>query len=284
MPGTGDMGALLGLLLAKRWWILGSMILGAVLLGVVAFKMQPVYRASVVLTPANAERGADVLGFGASALGGLASGLGLGPKDSEVEEALAVLRSRQFTETFISSQNLLPRLFSKSWDAATGTWKPEVKKPPTLWSAYKYFDTKIRTIIQDKKTGLITVQIDWTDRVEAATWANELVRQLNEEMRTRAIEKAEASTHFLDKEAETTSTVEARDAISRLMEAQVKQRMLATVTHDYSFRVVDKALPADSDDPVKPRKALLIGLGGLGGLALASIFAVLPASLRNRRV
>jgi LPS O-antigen subunit length determinant protein (WzzB/FepE family) len=89
---------------------------------------------------------------------------------------------------------------------------------------------------------------------------------------------------FLEKELQSSSTVEARDAISRLIEAQVKERMLANVTPDYSFRVVDKAIPADRDDPVKPQKALLIAVGVLLGLVVGLLpvlvggvrFAVMP--------
>ncbi len=68
-----------------------------------------------------------------------------------------------------------------------------------------------------------------------------------------------------------TSTMEARDAISRLMEAQVKQRMLANVTQDYSFRVVDRAIPPDKDDPISPQKALLLVSGVLLGLAVGIV-------------
>lgn len=280
-----DMGAVFAKLLDRRWWVIGSVALFAIGFGVVAFMMKPVYSSMVVLTPADAERGANVVGgFANSALGGLASGLGLGgPQNAEVEEALAVLHSRDFTERFITNQNLMPRLFAEKWDPATHNWKAEVKKPPTLNKAYRYFDTQIRTIIRDKKTGLITIEIDWTDRNEGAAWANELVRELNEEMRARAIAKAEASTHFLDKEAQNTSTVEARDAISRLMEAQVKQRMLANVTHDYSFRVVDKALPADSDEQIKPHKRVLVMVGALLGLVVGVFAVLIRDSFRGQR-
>jgi uncharacterized protein involved in exopolysaccharide biosynthesis len=278
-----DIGALLGKLIAKRWWIIGCVLVFSLAFGVVAYTMKPVYRAAVVLTSTNAERGADVLGFSSSPLGGLASGLGLGPKDAETEEALAVLRSRQFTESFISSQNLMPQLFADKWNPATATWKTDVKHPPTPSKAYKYFDTTIRSIVQDRKTGLVTIQIDWTDRNEAAAWANELVSELNEEMRARAIAKAEASRRFLDKEAQTTSTVEAHDAISRLIEAQIKQRMLANVTRDYSFRVVDKAMPSDSDDQIKPHKRILILVGALLGLVVGITAVLLVDSFGRRR-
>jgi uncharacterized protein involved in exopolysaccharide biosynthesis len=264
-----DLGALLGRLQLKRWWIVASVLLFSAAFAAAAFLMTPVYRATTILAPATTTRRADTAGI-LGQLGGLASaaGLGLGPRDAETEEALAVLSSREFTESFISSHNLMPKLFPNKWDATAGKWKVDAEHQPTPARAYKLFDQKIRTVVQDKKTGLVSLQIDWRDRKEGADWANELVRLLNQEMRERAITNADASVSFLEKELQTTVTVEARDAISRLMESQVKQRMIAHVTQDYSFRVVDRALPADRDDPVRPKKLLLVVAGPLVGLAL----------------
>lgn len=279
-----DIRALTARILAKRWWVIAcALVSGAVFCGI-AFELSPVFRATAVLIPATADRGNDVVGSAAGALGGLA-GLALGgPQNVETEEALAVFRSREFTERFIVNGNLMPKLFPRAWDAAKGTWKGDPDDRPTLAKAYKRFDTKIRLVAQDRKTGLITLQIDWKDRDEAARWANELVAQLNEEMRRRAIEKADTSMQFLEKELQTTSTLEARQAISRLMESQVKQRMLANVTHDYSFRVVDRAISSDGEEPVWPQKALLTGAGVLVGCIAGAILAlVLTASAPSHR-
>jgi uncharacterized protein involved in exopolysaccharide biosynthesis len=47
--------------------------------------------------------------------------------------------------------------------------------------------------------------------------------------------------------------------------------MLANVTHEYVFKIVDKAVAPDADDPVRPRKLLLIAGGPLLGFAVAVI-------------
>ena len=278
--GVG-MSTLFARLLAKRWWILASIVIFTGAFGAIAFTMTPIYRATIVLVPAAADRGADVVGSVTSSLSGLASvaGLSLGPRDAGTEEALAVLESHEFTEKFISEKNLIPKLFAGSWDAANGRWKVGPEKQPTTGKAYKAFDKKIRTVTEDPKTGLVTLQIDWIDRNEAAEWANELVQRLNDEMRERAITKADASMSFLSKESQTTSTVEVQTAINRLIESTVKQRMLAHVTHDYSFRVVDRAIAPDRDDIVKPQKPLLLLVGALLGL----IVGVVPVLLFSSR-
>jgi uncharacterized protein involved in exopolysaccharide biosynthesis len=59
-----------------------------------------------------------------------------------------------------------------------------------------------------------------------------------------------------------------REAIPRLMEAQIKQRMLANVLHEYAFRVVDSAMPPDKADRIRPNKPLLVAAGVFGGGAI----------------
>lgn len=263
---------------ARRWLILVIAVVVTIVAVIIAFLTTPVYRSNVVLVPASAERSGLGGGLG-SALGqmsGLASiaGINLNAGGIEIEEALAVLRSREFTEAFIRDEQLMPKLFAEKWDSQAGTWRAG-EDPPTSAQAYRYFHRKVRSILQDQKTGLVTLQIDWRDREEAAQWANELVERLNAEMRTRAIAKADASLGYLEQELKTTVTLATREAISRLIEAQIKQRMLANVTQEYAFRVVDKAMPSDANDPVRPKKPMLIASGLVLGVALGVLIVLI---------
>ncbi|MET0535999.1 MAG: Wzz/FepE/Etk N-terminal domain-containing protein [Steroidobacter sp.] len=268
-----DLRKLLDALIAQRWLVLACVLISTVAFVTVALVMTPVYRATTVLVPASNERNslAGSLNSTLGQLGGLASlaGVSLGSADSATEEALAVLRSRQFTERFINDLNLMPQLFAaKDW---------EKESPPTPARAFRKFK-KIRTVTQDKKTGLVMLQIDWKDREAASNWTNELAARLNTEMRNRAIEQADASVNFLEKELAGTTVVETRQAINRLIEAQIKQRMLANVSQEYAFRVVDRAMAPDADDPLKPQKLVLFLLGPLVGL-VAGIVGVLLLGL-----
>jgi uncharacterized protein involved in exopolysaccharide biosynthesis len=270
---------LLAAVAARRWWVLSTVVLFAAGFAAYALLATPIYRATTVLAPARHSRTegetAQVSGLAAVA------GLEVGVRNSETEEALAVLRSREFTENFISANNLMPQLFPEKWSLRTGTWKVDDQHRPTPGKAYRLFDKKIRSVVQDKKTGLITVNIDWRDRQAAALWANDLVQRLNAEMRARAITKADASVRFLENELQTTSTVEVRNTISRLLESEVKQRMLADVTPEYSFSVVDRALPADEDDPLRPKRLALLIAGPIVGFVVGTIGAVISYRRRS---
>jgi uncharacterized protein involved in exopolysaccharide biosynthesis len=235
-----------------------------------------------MLAPAIGERndlGAS-LTSALGALGGLASvaGVTLGNANAETEEAIAVLQSRHFTEAFIEEMQLMPRIFADQWDAEKKQWRVPDDAKPTPSKTYRRFHRGIRSVLRDAKSGLVTMHIDWIDRHEAADWANMLVARLNAEMRGRAIENANASLGFLQKELEATAAIETREAINRLIEAQVRQRMLANVTSEYAFRVVDPALPPDRDDPIRPRKGLMVA----SGLALGWLVGVAFVLVRRR--
>lgn len=276
---TIDSAEVMARIRAKKWWVIGCVLVFTAGFTAVAFLMTPIYRASALLIPANTNQSAGGLG-GLAQLGGIASlaGINVTAKGSVTEEALAVLKSREFTEKFIADKNLMPQIFRRKWDAATGRWKGE---PPTPNKAYRYFNEKIRSVDQDKKTGLVTLQIDWRDRNEAAAWANELVQRLNQEMRERAIREADASLGFLSKELASTSEVVAREAIGHLMESQIKQRMIADVTQEYVFRTVDRAMAPDADNPVRPQKAAMIAAGPTLGLVVGVLIVLVTGGSRR---
>lgn len=277
-----DLRKIVATLWSRRWLLAAGFFLGAVAGVIVVLVSTPIYRGAAVLAPVRINQ-IDGLGGALGQLGGLASvvGLDLQGGGADTEEALAVLRSREFSERFIGERGLLPRFYPDDWDAANKQWKVPPDRQPTLGQAFKYFNKSIRNVTQDRKTGLVTLSIDWENRNEAAAWANEIVNRVNAEMRGRAIANANASVTYLEKELETTTTVATREAISRLMEAQIKQRMVANVTQEYAFRIVDRAMPAEPEDVVRPRKIRWTAGFAMGGFALAAFWILISSSLRG---
>jgi uncharacterized protein involved in exopolysaccharide biosynthesis len=241
---------------------------------VLAFTLTPLYRAEVVFLPADSANG---LGEISGQLGGLAALAGInigGGKKSD--EALEYLRSRAFTGQFIQRHSLMPVLFAKKWDAQRGQWRGE---PPTIAYGIAKFSTKIRQIAEDRRTGIVTVGIIWSDRVAAAQWANALIAEADAALRQRGIAELTRSIDYLKTEATQTSEVEVRTAVYKLMETELKNAMLARTRDAYAFKVVDPAAVRDRDDPDSPNKPLIIALGGAVGLLIGVIWG----RLRQRR-
>jgi uncharacterized protein involved in exopolysaccharide biosynthesis len=277
-----DLRVLLARIAAHPWWIVLSVLLCAAGFTTAAYVLTPIYRAQIILIPAKSDKDSESSGSGLGGIGGVASlvGIDLGGTDSLTEEALAVLKSRQFTEQFIIDRNLLPVLFPKLWDAKAGHWKVDEMHQPTPSRAYRMFK-KIRSIVQEKKGSLITMDVDWTDRIAAADWANDMVRRLNLEMRQRAMTRADTAVGYLEKEFETTTAVATREAIGHLTEQQVKQRMLAAVTQEFAFRVIDPAKPPDRDDRYFPNRFLLVIAGPIVGLILGILCVLGYEAMKN---
>jgi hypothetical protein len=291
-PGATDdwtlpPGAIVREFWRRRWLVVAITV--ACLAAGAAFLLlvPPVYRVTAVLIPADAS--ADSLGMRAldslGSLGSLASlvGVNVGGAEDQTTEAIAVLRSRRFTVDFIRDNNLMPRLFPDDWDAARGKWAVDGDDVPTDAGAYKLFDEDIRTISEDKKTGIVTLSIDWVDRDEAVTWARELVNRVNEEMRARTIRESTASLERLEQQVAKTNVLAVQESLAKLIESQVRRKILATVRPDYAFRIVDPPAIPDADDPQFPRPVIVLPIAFLAGLVISAL-AVLPgAVLRPRR-
>lgn len=259
--------------LRKRWYVIaGSAVLGTLLSWGLAHWMKPVYRGFAILAPVSPytdpfgsgsiENSLAEIGGSLAALSG--SNGALTDRDRESDEAMAVLKSRDFTESFIRDKGLLPILFPKLWDAQALRWKPGVKVP-TLERGFAAFDP-LRKIDVNDDNDFITIQIDWPDRKQAAEWTNELADRLNLEMRRRAEEGAEASLAYLQKELAETIDVDTRSSIGRLMETQIRKKMMAHVTEEFALRFVDRALVSDADFPTRPKKPIIVGAGLVFGV------------------
>lgn len=217
---------------------------------------QRVYTATITVAPTSSEHNLGGLQSALGALGGIAALAELsGSRDSMKDEAVAILRSRAFTERFLDSSGAGNEILNHRFDG----------NPAKRYLLYRYFDQRIRRLTENRRTRLYVVSIEWIDPVLAAEWANALVRQLNQEMRTRAVDEAQRNLSYLERQLSQSDQLVIREAVGRLIESQVKSRMLATVTEDYAFRIVDPAAPAATDDYVYPRPAKFV----LGGIAIA---------------
>lgn len=255
-------------------------VLGAVTGVTTALLMTPVYRAQAMVVPredsAAGALGRSIMGqFGG--LAGLAGGLL--PAGSNEAETLATLRSRALTEQFIEERNLLPVLFEQKWDAERGAWlESDPRRVPTLRDGFRVFDRRVRTVAEDRKTGLVTVAVDWKDPAVAADWANGLVALANETLRQRAIREATDTLAYLDRELGRTEKVELRTSMFQFVEAQQKTLMLANTRPDYALRVIDPAVTPGPRDRLRPKRALMsiaaTMLGGLTGCAVAILLAL----------
>ena len=218
----------------------------------------PIYRAEAVLSIRQDEQTGGLLGL-AGQLGGLADLAGVaipGAKDKSV--AVATLKSRAVIEQFIADRKLVDVLIEPGERGGlTGD-----DKAPTVWDAHRKFVKRVFTVVEDKKTGLITVAVEWKDPQQATDWVTDIVARTNDRLRSIAIDESEKNLAYLESQAKSTNVIEIRQALFRLAENEIKKLMLAKGAGEYVFKTVDPArLP---EKRIRPKRTLI----ALGGFAL----------------
>jgi uncharacterized protein involved in exopolysaccharide biosynthesis len=275
--------------IVRRSWILilgCALAAGAAAAGL-AFALTPVYRAEVLLAPAaeGAQSGSALSRLAeqfaplSAVVGDIGGSGGLAAKEVRV----ATLQSRHLTEAFIQEKNLLPVLFPERWDSATHNWKLKNGRPvpPTLEDGFRRFDQKVRTVNEDRRTGLVTLVIEWRDPQLVAAWANELVTRTNEYMRKRAIAEAQRSTAYLESELGKTGVVERQQIIYRLIESKTSEIMMANARPEYAFEIVDPAVAPGRNHFVSPKRPMIVLIGLIIGLCLGIGYAIVRWAQRS---
>jgi uncharacterized protein involved in exopolysaccharide biosynthesis len=269
-----------------RLWIASSTLAGLILAAAYAFMAQEIYRAEALVQPREEQRSSG-LGALAAQFGALADlpGITLGGTGDRAV-AIATLKSRAVVERFIEEKKLLPRLYRRKWDPDAQAWKSQDPgRIPTTWEGYRDFTKKVLKITDDKKTGLVSVAVEWEDPVEAQAWVTELVARTNAHLRSRAIREAEANLAYLEEQSKKIGQVELQRALYGLVETELKKLMVARAGEEFAVRTIDPAVVPRKRE--RPRRLLIIVAGTLlGGFTAATIALMLPgfvARLRERR-
>jgi LPS O-antigen subunit length determinant protein (WzzB/FepE family) len=274
--------ATLFVVMGRSWkQLLGATLLAAAVAAGVSFLMPPTYQVKVLLAPVS--QGAHgSLGALREQLGGLAAlaGVDVGEAGGRKEESVATLASMGFARDFIVSEKLLPVLFADKWDPQAAQWRSG-EKVPTLEQGVKKFVDHVRDISEDRKSGLVSMTVEWRDPELSARWANQMVDKVNERLRSNAIRSAERNLEYLNKELAKTNVVELRHAINRLIEEQVNNAMLANVQHEYAFRVIDPAVRPESR--TSPKRTVMTIVGAVLGLIVGLVVILLRHRLRRAR-
>ena len=231
---------------------------------VFAFLAPKVYRANILLALAQEE--ASGISSAKGQFEGLAAMTGISiPHDTQTEQVLATLQSRKFISFFIKENSLTPLLFQELWDIKKKEWMVQEDMKPTMQDAIARFKD-VLYVDEDKKSGLIALSILWEDPEVAARWANELVRQLNKQLRNKAIEDSTKRVGYLEQELAKVTIRDLRSVLYNLLEFEKKKAMLANVNEDFALEVIDPAVVPETRE--SPKRKLIVLFGGACGVFL----------------
>lgn len=260
------------------WLTLGP--LAGIIGIIVALSSTDIYRSQVLLAPAGENESGGGLAALAGQFGGLASmaGVNIGG-GSDTATAIATLKSRKFLLPYLADKELIKTLFRDEWDAESKTWigaseRRGLEGKPTEVELYKRFSENILKISEDKKTGMVTLGIEWEEPELTTQWANELSERINKHLREKAKAETEKNLTYLKQQLTETQVIEIRDSLYTLIESQTQNAMLANAKEEYAFRIIDPAFVPEVR--IRPKRSLIVlasgMLGGFLGIFLCFVF------------
>lgn len=129
-------------------------------------------------------------------LGGLA-GVGGG----KAKELVNILKSRTLSTRVVEKLDLMKVIFAKQYDPQTNTYRPDwLGIVPVLEDAVNAFTKKIVKVEEDKKTGLIKIELKMKDPVLAAKVANEMIFQLQNFIENNSLTLSKRNRIFIEEQ------------------------------------------------------------------------------------
>ena len=239
------------------------------LLGLIlSYLISPVYQSTIVVSPVEETQNSSML----SGLGALSQTFGLASMSNATEDktAMAILKSKPFTNQLFKDDKDLRMLFESRWNEEESTWINGIRPNDIMINSR--FRKGLR-IEQEPDTNTIHISINSDNPVFASKIANQSIDALNEYMRQEAIEESVNSQKYLNETLNLTTIMDVKNVIYNLIEEQIKKSMLANVRKDYVFRVIDYASIPGS--PVRPNRTFILFISSLLGLFLSSLYVIM---------
>lgn len=287
-----DLRELFGVLWAGKIKIIAIIALFAIASVIYALSVPNQYKATALLAPAQSSGGG--LSGALGQLGGLASLAGVsigGGESSEAQIAQEIMKSWNFIESFIADNDLAVEVFAaEGWSKGSNTLKIDddvydVEKnewliedddtgelrPPSSWKLFEKFSEQL-AVSEDKKSGLVSVSIEYYSPQIAKQWLDMYVSAVNAHMQQRQVAKVTNNINYLQAQIEKTSIAEMREVFYTIIEEQTKNKMVAEASPEYAFVAVSPSMVPEEKS--QPKRALICILGTLLG-GMLSVLLVL---------
>ena len=236
-----------------------------------------------------------------SSIGGLASlaGVSLAEETTEASVALEVIKSRLFTKEFIKKREILvPLIAAKGWDKSSNKliidndlydessekWVRNVSFPkktiPNDQEAFKFWKDEVFSISQDRKTGYISMSIEFFSPHVSKDWATWIVEDINNTMRDQAVKEAQLSIEYLNNELNSTTSEELKSLFYLIIKDNTEKIMLAYSRPEYVFKVIDPPIAPYLKS--YPQRLIIVISSTIIGFFIGIFISLIRNFLRNR--
>ena len=286
-----DLRELFGVLWAGKIKIIAITAVFAIASVIYSLSVPNQYKATALLAPAQSDGGG--LSGALGQLGGFASLAGVslgGGEGGEAQIAQEIMKSWSYIESFIADNNIAVEVYAaEGWskgsnklqinddvyDSENNQWLVEnetgVVGPPSSWKLFNAF-SKLLAVSEDKKSGLVSVSIEYYSPQIAKQWVDMYVDAVNRFMQQRQVDKVTKNITYLKEQIEKTSIAEMQEVFYTIIEEQTKNKMLAEASPEYVFVAVSPSMVPEQKS--QPKRALICILGTLLG-GMLSVLLVL---------
>lgn len=197
-----------------------------------------------------------------------------GPSRSDI--FLATINSRDFVKHIIGFEGILPKLMAtKSYDKKTNSivfnstaYNSEdgwVNGLPPFFEIHKKFKSVFKAYT-NSRTGLITLTVTHQSPDFALEFLELIIQQINANSREKDLSYSDLTLDYLYSELDIATQGDIKLSINQLIEAQLKQKMLARVKQNHFIEPLD--LPFMPEQRTSPRRTLTVILSTLIGMVL----------------
>ena len=210
------------------------------------------------------------------------------PSDNRARFALQKLADRGHLNRTTSTWPMMMGTVHNGLNSKAGSYTPAIggslaylkfengkSLKPTDWDLVKRAHLSVS---ENKANGMLTIS---QSPIAAKQWADQLVNDINEHMRTQDVEEAEARVEYLQLKLHETNVAGMQQVFYQLIESVTRTVMLANAQKEYVFKTVDPAVvPQDKSEPKRALIAIVATM--LGGM-LAVFIVFIRAFIRSHK-
>ena len=274
-------------------------ILACVIALVLSFIIPKTYISIAVLKPTEQNSVSNLSQFsGLASLAGVT--LPMGNIENNAALAIELIQSQHFISSFLDNRNITSILFgATSWNPrkdilsynnniysiSENKWTrktnfPRTSKPSRSEAHEKFME--IISIVQDKKTGYITISLESVSPYLAREWLAWLIQDVNTFIADLNIKESSESIKYLKEQVNNTQYSELRIMFYELIQEYTKSLMLAKVNKEYALSTIDP--PSFEEEHISPKKLIYLFVGFAFGILLSMALLFLKSVFPKNRI
>lgn len=290
-PNSGeiDLRELWEILWRGKLWIAVTTMLFGIAGVLYSLSLPNMYTSEGIYAPTKQQGAANGL---ISQYGGLAAVAGLnlnGGRNTDVDQAMALIRSWSFLENLVEQNKLASLVLAvKGWDQHSrkiiwnekiydpnsGSWRElkDNKSVPSSYDVYRQLSEMVAVSV-DSKTGMVSIAVTHYSPEVAAEWVKLLVSAINTHFQVRDISETKDNIAYLEAKIAETGIAGMQSVFYGMIESQLKTLMLAEVSDEYLLKEV--VGPKVAEIKSKPRRTIICALFVVLGAGLASFIVLI---------